>query len=155
MVSWESHWHKFINITFTGLLLLLCWLLLLRLSLLLWFWLWFFFLFWNLWFCLFFFRLLFDFLFLLMFWFLFINKLSTLTVVMTTRKSPSLTPSLSSSSVLVVAFPLNTIFCDYTSNPFWSLILFLRSKIFYHKQIYSIVKFSIKFNEFSLKCFYC
>jgi hypothetical protein len=46
------------------------------------------------------------------------QKISTLTVVITTRKSPSFTPSLSSSSVLVVAFPLNTIFCDYTSKPF-------------------------------------
>lgn len=135
MISWESHWHKFINIALTGLiLLLLLWLLLLRLLLLLWFGLWFILLFWNLLFCLFFLWLLFDFLFLLMFGFLLLDKMSTLTVVITTRKSPSFTPSLSSSSVFVVAFPLNTIFCDYTSNPFWSLILFFKSKIFHHKR---------------------
>ena len=134
MISWESHWHKFINIALTGLILLLLWLLLLGLLLLLRFSLWFVLLFGNLWFCLFFFGLLFDFLFLLMFGFLLFDKLGTLTVVITTRKSPSLTPSLSSSSVFVVAFPLNTIFCDYTSNPFWSLILFFKSKILHHKR---------------------
>lgn len=92
LVSGESHGHKFSNDCFAGLVLGGF-----RLGLLLGFGFGFFLLFGRFRFGLFLLGgLLFFLLFLLGLRFLEIREESTLTVVMTTRKSPSLTPSLSS-----------------------------------------------------------
>jgi hypothetical protein len=57
------------------------------------------------------------------------NVFVTLTVTMTTIKSPSLIPRASRVSVLTVFLPLNTNFCASTSKFFCYLILFFMSRI--------------------------
>jgi len=63
----------------------------------------------------------------------FLGASGFLTRVITTRKSFYLTPIVLKTSVLFVALPLKTIFCDYTSNAFSALIFSFKFRTYIMK----------------------